>query len=144
MKFLVCIFLVISYVLAFIKNLMPALKHPDLTMDSIHVLSTLFFLAMFVLFVIKVHERFKYVLLVGMLSGLIVFVVNLFEELIFKYAILDVIASIQYPLYIIFITPFFGANMLLDIGYGSYSLLISFVYFLIYMLKVVTRPRINK
>lgn len=144
MKFLVYIFLVISYVLAFITNLMPALKHPDLTMGSIHFLSTLFFLAMLVLFVIKVHERFKYVLLVGMLSGLIVFVVNLFEELIFKYAILDVVASIQYPMYIIFITPLFGAIMLFDISYGSYSLLVSFVYFLIYMLKVVTRPRINK
>lgn len=144
MKLLVCFLFMISYVLAFITNFMPALKNPDLTIGSTHLLSTFFFLVMFVQYVIKVHERFKYVLLLGMFSGLIVFVVNLFEELIFKYAILDVVASIQYPMYIIFITPFFGANMLFDISYGSYSLLVSFVYFLLYMLKVVTRPRINK
>lgn len=136
MKSLASFLLMVSYVLAFITNLMPALKHPDLTMDSINVLATFFLLAMLVQYVIKVHERFTYILLLGMISGLIVFVVNLFEELIFKYAILDVIASIQYPLYLIFITPFFGANMLLNISYGSYALLISFVYFLLYMLKV--------
>lgn len=51
-----------------------------------------------------------------------------------EYAILDMIASIQYPFYLMFTTPLFGVNSLFDINYETFSLLMSAVYILAFIL----------
>ncbi|WP_337017976.1 hypothetical protein [Oceanobacillus massiliensis] len=66
--------------------------------------------------------------LVGVISGVFVFVITTFEHAMFDNVILDSIASLQYPFYLIFTTPVFGVNILFDLSYGSYSLLMSLFY----------------
>lgn len=72
----------------------------------------------------------------GMISGVIVFVITTFEHVMIGNGILDVIATIQYPFYLIFITPLFGGNILFDLSYGSYSLLMSLFYGVVFGLTV--------
>ena len=66
----------------------------------------------------------------GSLSGLFVYIVKMFENTILNFTILDIMASIQYPLYLIFITPLFGVNYLLQTRYETFSLAMSAVYVL--------------
>ncbi|WP_019413432.1 hypothetical protein [Paenisporosarcina sp. TG20] len=125
-KFL--LLLLVSYLLAFSINLMPALKYPDLNMNIFNLLVTLLFMFLLFLYSKKGSKTLKVFSIVGVISGVLVFVVTTFEHAMIGNGILDVIASIQYPFYLIFITPLFGGNILFDLSYGSYSLLMSLFY----------------
>ncbi|MEZ7173075.1 hypothetical protein [Sporosarcina sp. OR05] len=48
-------------------------------------------------------------------------------------AVLDIILSVQYPLYVLFITPLFGLNVVMNAGYGVFSAIISVVYLLAFV-----------
>ncbi|MCU9613044.1 hypothetical protein OEV98_05705 [Caldibacillus lycopersici] len=53
---------------------------------------------------------------------------KLFEDVMTDHALLDMIASIQYPFYVVFRTPLFGLNYLFAIRYATFSLVMSAVY----------------
>ena len=72
----------------------------------------------------------------GAISGVIVFVITTFEHAMIGNGILDVIASIQYPFYLIFVTSLFGGNILFDLSYGAYSLWMSLFYGVVFGLTV--------
>ncbi|GEL77429.1 hypothetical protein TMU01_16640 [Tenuibacillus multivorans] len=72
----------------------------------------------------------------GVISGVLVFVITKFEHAMFDNIILDSIASLQHPFYLIFTTPVFGGNILFDLSYGSYSLLMSLFYGVVYGLTI--------
>ncbi|UFU00026.1 hypothetical protein KO561_03410 [Radiobacillus kanasensis] len=131
-KFL--IFLIGSYFLAFSVNLMPAIKHPDLDVNVFHLLVTLFFMLLLLMYSKKGSKKLKVFALVGVISGLLVFVITTFEHAMFEHVILNSIAALQYPFYLIFTTPVFGGNMLFDLSYGSYSLLVSLFYGVVFVL----------
>lgn len=46
--------------------------------------------------------------------------------------IFNAIENLQYLLYPIFIIPLFGGNLLFDISYGKYSLLMSMFYGIVF------------
>ncbi len=139
MKLEFLVFLIGSYLIAFSINLIPSIKYPDSSLNIFNLLATSLFLVAFLLAIKKgassgrYHKRVKLLLLVGFASGLVVYVFKLLEDTLMNYAILDVIASIQYPFYLLFITPLFGVNYLLDMSYGTFSLLMSAVYVLIFI-----------
>ena len=56
--------------------------------------------------------------------------------------ILDIISNIQFPLYILYITPFFGLNYIFDISYGVLSLIVSIIYF-IFLLSIFWKEHSN-
>jgi len=133
-KFL--ILLMVSYLLAFSINLMPALKHPDLNMNIFNLIVTLLFMLLLLLYSKKGSKTLKIFSIVGVISGVLVFVVTTFEHAMFDNVILDAIASIQYPLFLIFTTPLFGGNVLFDLSYGLYSLWMSLFYGVVLCLTV--------
>lgn len=143
MKLKFFIFLICSYLIAFISNLIPSLKYPDSTMSSFNLIVTVLFLIALLIFVkkasyiSKVNKGLKVYLIFGFISGLVVYVIKIFEDTMMNYAILDMIASIQYPFYLMFTAPLFGMNYLFDINYEVVSLLGSVVYgnaFILFML----------
>ena len=133
-KFL--ILLIGTYLLAFSINFMPALKHPDLDMGIFNILVTIFIMSILLIYSKKGSKFLKIFSLFGIISGVIVFAITTFEHAMIGNGILDVIASIQYPFYLIFITPLFGGNTLFDLSYGSYSLLMSLFYGVVFGLTI--------
>jgi hypothetical protein len=138
------ILLIVSYLLAFSVNLMPSLKYPDVNVNIFHLLATLLFIFLLLMYSKKGSKTLKVFSIVGVVSGVLIFVVKTFENAMLENAILDAIASIQYPLFLIFTTPIFGGNILFNLSYGSYSLLMSLFYgavlcLTLYFKKNVTR-----
>lgn len=121
------------YLLAFAINLMPSIKYPDLTMSIIHLIVSLLFLTVFVLYAKKGDKKLAVFSMIGMISGICIFLIKTVESFMFDYAIFDVIASIQYPLYLVFTTPLFGGNLLISVNYEIYSLLTTMFYLLVYI-----------
>ena len=121
--------LITLYVIAFITNLMPAAKYPDTTMNSLNLLVSILFLITLLIFTKKASNKWlKMFLLLGSISGLVVYAIKRFEDTMMNYVIWDIIASIQYPFYLIFTTPLFGINYLFQMNYEIFSLLMSAVY----------------
>lgn len=137
------IIVICAYLVAVSINLMPALKYPDLNVNIFNLVGSLLFLTVFFLYARKGNQKLAVFSMIGMLSGIIVFLITTFESFIFEYAILDVIASIQYPLYLIFTTPLFGGNLLIGVNYEVYSLLTSLFYLIVYVIvKKAKKPPI--
>lgn len=134
MKVKLGIFLTVSYFIAFSLNLVPSIKHPDSTMNSFNLLAASLFLIALLTAVKKGSIKgIKLFLIGGFVSGLVVYVFKLMEDTLMSHAVLDVIAAIQYPVYLLFITPLFGMNYLFDISYGRFSLLMAGTYGLIFL-----------
>ncbi|MEK4522508.1 hypothetical protein MKX96_12870 [Psychrobacillus sp. FSL W7-1493] len=126
-KFLIMI--IVIYIIALLVNFVPAIKFPD------HRIS-IFNLAISILFLIGIlyYSSVKNgIVLYGIafVATSVIFVVNLIESYLFDYVVLDVLANIQYPLYVIFVIPFFGLNKLLNMSYGNFSFIVSLLYLII-------------
>lgn len=128
------IIVVFAYLVAFSINLMPALKYPDLNVNLFNLVVSIIFVTAILLYARKGEQKLAIFSMVGLISGVIVFLITTFESFIFEYAILDLIASIQYPLYLIFTTPLFGGNLLINVNYEVYSLLTSLFYLIVYVI----------
>lgn len=144
------IFLICFYIVAFAINLIPSIKHPDSNVTILNLLVTILFIVTLLVFVKKIplkngfNKSLNIFLIFGFLSGLIVYVITKFEHITLDYAILDAIASIHYPFYIIFTTPLFGLNYLFGVNYGVFSLLMSVVYLSAIILLVTSRRLVNQ
>lgn len=142
MNFKSFIFLICSFLIAFSVNLMPSIKYPDTSMSTFNLFVTILFLSALLIFIKKASysgkslKGLKVFLIIGLLSGLVVYVLKTFEDTMMEYSILDMILSVQYPLYLLFTTPLFGVNYLLDISYEAFSLLMSTVYVLVFFFVI--------
>jgi len=141
------IFLICSYLIAFSINFFPSIKYPDSNVTILNLLVTVLFIITLLALVKKVilkidsNKGLSIFLTLGCLSGLIIYVITIFQLEIVQSATLHMIVSIHYPLYTLFITPLFGLNYLFSVNYGFFSLLASVVY-LIGILLIVTSKRI--
>ena len=144
------IFFICSYIVALAINLIPSIKHPDYNVTILNLLVTISFIVTLFVVVRKVTHRNAFYnslnifLIFGFLSGWIVYVITKFEHITLKYAILDVIASIHYPFYIIYTTPLFGLNYLFDVNYEVFSLLMSVVYLGTIILLITSKRLVNQ
>lgn len=140
MKLKLFTLLICSYLIAFSTNIIPSMKHPDSTMNIFNLLSTTLFLITLLIFIKKgsyrgkLNRGLKVFLVFGFISGLVVYIIKMFEGSMMDNAILDIISSIQYPFYLMFTTPLFGVNYLFGINYDTFSLLMSVVYVLVFIL----------
>ncbi|AIF45277.1 hypothetical protein [Virgibacillus sp. SK37] len=132
MKYRFFVFFIATFLLALSVNLMPAIMHPDLNVNVFNLLVTLLYMFLLLLYSRKGSKKLKMFAVVGVISGILVFFISTFEHAMFDNIILDSIASLQYPFYLIFTMPLFGGNILFDLSYGSYSLLMSLFYGIIF------------
>lgn len=147
MKIIILILLAASYILAFSINLLSSIKHPDTTMNITQLYVSAFYLLILTALIIvssRITKGTKIVRLFvisGIFSGILIYIITTFEHIMMEYFILDILASIQYPIYPIFVTPLFGFNYLFDLKYGEFSLLVSLVYLVLWYLGYRTKKR---
>ncbi len=130
------IYIVILYFLALRTNFFESIKYPDTNISLLNLItSSLLLISVFFNFKwLKQKNFFKIFLLGGFLSGIISYIT-------FEFIILGFIRDFSIILYILFITPFFGLNLLLGVNYGIFSVIISLFYLitLIYSLYLSKR-----
>jgi len=139
MDYKLLVLLICSYILAFSINMMPALKHPDLNLNVFNLFVSIILLIVLLIYTRKGNNKLKVFSIIGVISGVLIFTIKTFENSMFDHTFWDTIASIQYPFYLIFTTPLFGLNILFDLNYATYSLLLSLFYFLVFILAVNTK-----
>jgi hypothetical protein len=74
--------------------------------------------------------------LAGALSGILVFIITKLQYAMYDNSFVDLIAPLQYPLYVAFTTPTFGGNILLNLSYEWYSLLMALFYGIVFGLAI--------
>ncbi|MGM9945952.1 MAG: hypothetical protein ACI33M_13460 [Lysinibacillus sp.] len=121
--------IVAIYFVVLAINLMSAIKFPDSTITIYHLLSSIVFLAMLIYVSIKNMMPIKYFLLLATVGSIYVFtMIRLEADLIGDFLILDGLVNLQYPLYILFITPLFGLNYFSQMSIDLVAILIAIVY----------------
>ena len=117
------------YLAVLVINLMTAIKFPDSTIMIRHLLASIVFLTMLVYVPIKNSIQMKYFLLLSTVCSLYVFAMIRFEvDLTGDFLILDSLVNLQYPLYILFVTPLFGLNYFSQMSIEWVAALIAFIY----------------
>ena len=130
-----------TYIISLSINLFNSIKYPDSKIGLLNFIFSLIFLISVlncILYTLKNNYSTKIIkrfLGLASISGVLIYLISSFYDYIFKNMILDIISNIQFPLYILFITPFFGFNYIFDISYGVFSLSISIIYF-IFLLSI--------
>ena len=120
-------------------NLFVSLVFPDITIKVVHFISTFI---LFVIVLIGVTQSLRYlkkILLVGAVSSVFVAFTQFFNDFLLNHWSLDAIAGLQYPLYILFITPLFGFNIFIKGLPGTFALYCIVIFISLYVLaKIVT------
>lgn len=140
--------LILSYCIAFGINLIPSIKHPDSSIDILNIIVTFTYLVILLLLTLVTSENGSKILkvfsILGVISGVVVFLIKTFESTMIGNGIFDLIVSLQYPLYLIFSTPLFGINVFFDLGYGTFSLILSIFYLGIFILLTTIKTNSKK
>lgn len=139
-KFLL-IALIGTYLLAFVMNVMPAIKHPDLNVSISDLITSVLFGFLLLMYSKTGSKKLRIVSIVGIFSGVVICIIHHFESVMSVNPFLNAIASLQYPLYAIFTIPFFGGNLFFDINYGTYSLYLSLFYGVVLGLSIYFKKR---
>ncbi len=131
MKKLAIIFFVL-WIGAFGYNLQLALLYPDGTIMIGNLVVSIAYLGLVVfVFMYLIHKKeFKILKLIGLLGTISVII-------IFLLGLINTGEFISLPLYIIFVTPLFGFNYLLDLDWEVFSILCSVVYLMIFLVQLL-------
>jgi hypothetical protein len=139
--------LICSYLIAVFLNFIPSIK--DSAINIVNLLVSVLFMIIFLVSIKtglsnnKTEKKLKVFLLLGSVTGLFVYFIAILENAFMENIIYDIISGVSFPFYILFITPFFGFNYLFNWSYEIFSLLISLVYVLSFIL-IVTFKRSKK
>ena len=123
-----------TYIFSLFVNFFPALKHPDAEMTLLHFFSSAIFLGALIISYRKLYAILKKYLIIGMFAGIYIFISDIIITKMNENLILDLVTSLMYPLYFIFVTPLFGGNLLLNLSYSLYSIVVSIIYLGIYVI----------
>lgn len=140
-RVLLLIFLLGTYLLAFVMNFMPAIKHPDLNLDRIGLIISISLAVFLLMYSSTGSKKLRIFSMFGIFSGIAIFLIVNFESVMSDNFILNAIASMQYPLYPIFTIPFFGGNLLFDVNYATYSLYLSLFYVIVLGLSIYFKKK---
>lgn len=135
--FIVC--LAVVYLLALSMNFMAALKYPDLDGEVGHLLISLVFLSLLLLYSFFGGKLYSRIMIVGVLGGIVCFAAQHYQGYLSTIGVFDAISAIHYPLYILYVAPLFGINLLFDTIPALYSLMISLLFFICFMISRIKR-----
>ncbi|WP_274310359.1 hypothetical protein [Solibacillus daqui] len=128
----------IVVVLSFSVNIIPSFKYPDSNITIIHFLfSCVVILALLLL----TYKQLKMVLYISGITGVLIYCINLsvVSKARIDNSLLDILLSIEYPLYAIIVTPLFGINFLFSTDYAHFALGIATISGVILLLLVLLR-----
>ncbi len=135
--FIIC--LAVVYLLALSMYFMTALKYPDLDGEVGHLLISLVFLSLLLLNSFFGGKLYSRLMIVGVLGGIVCFAAQHYQGYVSNIGILDAISAIQYPLYVLYVAPLFGINLLFNTTPALYSLMISLLFFTFFIISRVKR-----
>jgi len=135
-RWLLIVLVIGTYLLSFSVNLIPSLKHPDSILHIHNLIVSILFTVVLLIITKLGSKKIIFFSLVGIVAGVLVYLLQQFEDILINNVVLDTIASIQYPLYILFITPIFGVNLFFNLDYGVFSLVLAIFYCLILGLTI--------
>lgn len=127
------IILVFSYLVSLAANIFVSLKHPDGSITTLMLGLSILLLIVDLMWIknairSKWEKSLKIFAWIGLITGPVVYLIATFD-------FLEIVSAIQYPLYVIFITPFFGLNRIFNFSYQQFSLIVS-VYYLIILIYI--------
>ncbi|MEK4629104.1 MAG: hypothetical protein ABS944_03270 [Solibacillus sp.] len=131
-KRIVSISFIAVYLFVLPLNVIPAIKHPDTTIEMTHFISSLIFIIACLILSVLYQNLTSILSLGGMIAGIVIFILTKIEWLAYEYAVLDVIQGIVNPLYIVFVVPLFGINYWFDVRYEMFSIGTSLFYLLLF------------
>jgi hypothetical protein len=129
----------IVYLLVLMVNLIPSIKYPDGNLNIWNLIFTILFILILFYFSRKVAKAINLFLIGGAVGGTLIYIVNFIDEIALNSLITDLIVNIQYPFFIIFVTPFFGVNSLFQFNVSLFSLLSSFFYIIVLLFTVILK-----
>lgn len=126
----------ISIPISYVFNFLPSIKYPDGTLEFYNLIfSILFLVSLLVLSFSLRNKILTYFFINGIFSGMLIFTFIYLERYFLGNLFFDILSSVYYIFYIIFITPFFGFNQILDVEITYLSLAISLIYVLLYFIN---------
>lgn len=140
------ILMTIIYIVSLSMNVMPSLKYPDSSLSLVNLLASLMLMLAIVfwfksLMTVKKLKVLKIISTIGMVSSICIFLISWVEHMTYEIFILDIILGIQYPLYLLFVTPLFGMNYIFNSGYGIFSGIASLFYLAVFLLCLFCRRK---
>ena len=131
--------LAVIYLLALSMNFMTALKYPDLNSEVEHLLVSLAFLSLLLLYSLFGGKLYRKLMISGVISGVVCFAAQHYQGYLYDIWIIDAISSIQYPLYVMYVAPLFGLNLFFDYTPAMYSLLVSLLFLICFIVSRIRR-----
>ncbi|MBN4050717.1 MAG: hypothetical protein COA82_11220 [Alkaliphilus sp.] len=133
----------VVYITAIGVNLLDSVKYPDSKIGLVNVAVSLLAFATIIIFSNyqirnsnSNSKRNNVFLVAAIWSGILVYIITVFKDVMLNNTILDMFSNIQFPLYILFVTPLFGLNYFLEVTYGKLSMIIAIVYSVVLIIKV--------
>ncbi|TCI30626.1 hypothetical protein EVJ33_04825 [Exiguobacterium sp. SL-10] len=131
------------YVIAFAVNLIPSIMFPDATIQPIHAAASGLLLVCMLGTCLLRNRVAKLLIMAILFASVTVFSLISFETYMYDIVLLDALFSIQYPLYILFVTPLFGLNFFLNVNPEYVSLLVFFIAILLLVIHEVAVTRFS-
>ena len=135
--FIIC--LAVVYLLALSINFMTALKYPDLDVTAEHLSISLVFLALLLLYSLFSGKLYRKLIVSGVIGGVVCFAAQHYQGYLYDSWIVDALSSIQYPLYVMYVAPLFGMNLLFEYTPAMYSLLVSLLFLICFTVSRIRR-----
>ena len=131
------------YLLALIINFTVAIKYPDLSISTPSFLISLILLLLLLFYSFFGGKIYRIMMIIGVVGSVFISVVQYYQDVIYDIWILDVLSALQYPLYVMYVAPLFGINFLLDYTPAMYSLSVSIVFLICFIISVYIRKNNN-
>ena len=135
--FVIC--LAVVYLLALSMNFMTALKYPDLNSKGEHLLVSLAFLSLLLLYSFFGGKLYRKLMVSGVIGGIFCFAAQHYQGYLYDIWIVDALSSVQYPLYVMYVAPLFGLNLSFDYTPAMYSLLVSVLFLICFIVSRIRR-----
>ncbi|MFF5995657.1 hypothetical protein AAGS61_13040 [Lysinibacillus sp. KU-BSD001] len=123
------IIFIVTLSLTFCLNFWSALKYPDIELTFIGFVATCIYISVVVMMSKKCARNFC---VIGAISSLLVALLISFETVLTENMLLNMIFSVQYPLYVVFIMPLFGLNFMTDLPLQWFSCICIGIYTVLY------------
>lgn len=127
----------VVYVIALIVNIIPSATFPDATIRPLHAAASVALLFCLLGTCLLRNQVAKLYITALLFASVTVFTLNSFETYMRDILLLDALFSIQYPLYILFVSPLFGLNFFLNVGAEYVALITFFIAILLLIIHEV-------
>lgn len=129
------------YLLALIINFTVAIKYPDLSISTPSFLISLILLLLLLFYSFFGERIYRFMIIIGVVGSVFISVVQYYQDVIYDIWILDVLSALQYPLYVMYVAPLFGINLLLDYTPAMYTLSVSIVFLICLIISVYIKKK---